>query len=335
VTVIRSSDQLDAEPAVRRVLVGIFGSSASVLSCERYSYETSSPLYAAQVATDTKVTNLIIKDSGRAALHNASHLSKPDFLCHPLREALVYREVLSDLPLATARFFGSVHDESLDHVYLVLERVAGAELWQSGDFDAWLHVAAQLARQHVLLGQSLSGKLAGAVPWIDYSARLGAVWLERAQRFNLDNAGVTKLLESAVRILPDCLGELYDVAPTVVHGDFYPSNVLLRTDSAMYGKVCPVDWEVAGLGPGLLDLASFVSGKWSHNAREALAMSYYEELSRLLENVPSRARFTRQLAIARMQTSIRWLGWSTDWAPPIEHQNDWALELEDSIRQLE
>jgi hypothetical protein len=36
-----------------------------------------------------------------------------------------------------------------------------------------------------------------------------------------------------------------------------------------------------------------------------------------------------------MQTAIRWLGWSENWLAPVEHQNDWAVELENSMRQLE
>ena len=58
---------------------------------------------------------------------------------------------------------------------------------------------------------------------------------------------------------------------TFLHGEFYPSNVLIE-DAVEGPRVRPVDWEMAGLGPGLADLAALISGRWEEAEREALAL---------------------------------------------------------------
>jgi aminoglycoside phosphotransferase (APT) family kinase protein len=42
--------------------------------------------------------------------------------------------------------------------------------------------------------------------------------------------------------------------------------------------VCPVDWEMAAVGPGLVDLAALSAGGWTAPEREALALAYYAAL---------------------------------------------------------
>ena len=51
-----------------------------------------------------------------------------------------------------------------------------------------------------------------------------------------------------------------------------PSNVLVEVPT---GRVCPVDWEMAGIGPLLLDLAALTSASWSPRERREIAAAYW------------------------------------------------------------
>ena len=63
--------------------------------------------------------------------------------------------------------------------------------------------------------------------------------------------------------------QLAALAPTFIHGEFYPSNVLVQ-QGGRTPRVCPIDWEIAAIGPGLLDLAALSVGKWTERrARRA------------------------------------------------------------------
>ncbi len=50
------------------------------------------------------------------------------------------------------------------------------------------------------------------------------------------------------------LARLAGLPAVFVHGEFYASNILVSP-----GRVCPVDWEMAGIGPGVLDLAALAT----------------------------------------------------------------------------
>ena len=65
---------------------------------------------------------------------------------------------------------------------------------------------------------------------------------------------------------------------TFVHGELYPSNVLVVRDDR-HPRVCPIDWEMAAIGPGLIDLAALVGG-WDPPERERLVAAYLSGLAR-------------------------------------------------------
>jgi len=111
---------------------------------------------------------------------------------------------------------------------------------------------------------------------------------------------------------------------TVIHGEFYASNVLVDADSAQ-ARVAPVDWELAATGPGPTDLAALVSGDWAAEDRAAIASAYRSAAGASLEG----------LDFARLQLAIQWLGWApAAWIPPKGQRHDWlaeAVALSDSL----
>ena len=60
---------------------------------------------------------------------------------------------------------------------------------------------------------------------------------------------------------------LLSMPRTVIHGEFYASNVLVA-EGPDGTRVAPVDWELAAAAPGAVDLAALVSGDWPEADRE-------------------------------------------------------------------
>ena len=105
---------------------------------------------------------------------------------------------------------------------------------------------------------------------------------------------------------------------TVVHGELFPSNVLLRAA----GPPCVVDWETAGEGAALLDLAALVLG-WPPAQADRIARSYGGDLS--------------LLPAARLLVAVRWLG---EPAPAAQAggghaaRTDWWAHAEAAAREV-
>jgi aminoglycoside phosphotransferase (APT) family kinase protein len=141
---------------------------------------------------------------------------------------------------------------------------------------------------------------------------------------------------TAVRHRIKRLAERYDqvverllaLPRTLIHGEFYASNVLVdgREEQA---RVCPVDWEMAALGPGLVDLAALTAGGWTAEEKAALSMAYFEEFEELMEHdghLLDAEEFLIALEYCRLHLAVQWLGWAPEWSPPPEHAQDWLSE---------
>ena len=121
---------------------------------------------------------------------------------------------------------------------------------------------------------------------------------------------------------------------TLIHGEFYASNILIQ-ETREGRRICPVDWEMAAVGPGLIDLAALSSGAWAERERTEMAVAYHDVL--LSEGGP---RFPFEdllpaLDDCRLHLAIRWLGWAPVWSPPPENAHDWlgeAIALSEKMR---
>jgi predicted glycoside hydrolase/deacetylase ChbG (UPF0249 family) len=87
--------------------------------------------------------------------------------------------------------------------------------------------------------------------------------------------------------------------------------------------ICPIDWELAAYGPGIMDLAAIGAGSWSRAERTALARSYYEALPPDARRRPDWQGLLRALDDCRLHLAVQWLGWSDTWTPPSGQQQDW------------
>ena len=105
---------------------------------------------------------------------------------------------------------------------------------------------------------------------------------------------------------------------------FFASNVLVET-AAGEVRVRPVDWEVAGMGPMLMDLAALTAG-WTEDQRAELAISYRTGVSGENGTSQSHDDFMRGLDCCRLQLAVQLLGWARQWTPPATHTQDWLGE---------
>jgi aminoglycoside/choline kinase family phosphotransferase len=252
-----------------------------------HAYGTSHPLEEVELDGE----RFILKDSRRPPK------AKPRFLHDPSREVEAYRTILAGSGLGTPQLAAA--DEGL----LLLEKVEAPALWQIGEIDVWQSVARWAADAHSRLARHVD------MPFLlRYDAAWYAMWLERARALVGPLPPVEQVHAIAVERL---LAE----PATVIHGEFYPSNVLVSGT-----RVCPVDWEMIAAGPGAVDLAALVTG-WDEDTAGVIVAAYGDVPADLM-------------AAARLHLALRWLGWSRGWSPPLEHRRDWRIEALEAAERL-
>ncbi len=291
---------------LRLRLEEVLGTRVEGLELRSSAYRSSFPLDELDVRlADGSILALVLKDLSRTALEDSTRAAKPEFLYDPLREIETYQTVLASGSLGTAMCYGAVVDPPRDRYWLFLERVDGVGLWQIGDFSTWEEAARWLRRMHMELSQP-SGS-AGHL--LRYDAAFYTGWLERAR----------ETVPAIARIAPrysKVVERLVALPATFIHGEFYASNVLVESNRR--SRICPIDWEMAGIGPSLIDLAALASGNWTDEQRAALAAAY-------VGGTPSE-NFLIDLDCCLLQLAVQWLGWSSEWFPPRQHAHDWLGE---------
>jgi aminoglycoside phosphotransferase (APT) family kinase protein len=230
-------------------------------------------------------------------------------------------------------FYGAV--KAAERSWLFIEHLEGKELYQTGEWEVWESVARGLARMH-----AISRPLVGASPTLQrrlvrHDGDQPRKWYQRAcsivQRVRGEQA--QRRLSALSSLLPAMEESLAAGPRTLVHGEFYPSNILV-SQSPSGCLVRAVDWEMAAMGSGLLDLAALLAGRWTQQQQHSLALAYFEEqrcLSGEGENVDD---FFTRLNYCRLYTALRWLGWSDNWSAPPAQAHDWLAEALDVAERL-
>lgn len=321
-TATRPPSDAELLGALRRIL-GEAGTAAPRLIRRRASeYRTSFPLEELELTLeDGAELRLAFKRLDREALDGLARLAKPEFLHDPRREAAVYASVLAPAAVAPApHCYGAAIDPAAGRYWLFVEWVEGRELHQVGDRRLWEAAAGRLAEMHAGLAQDLD-RHAERGRLLDYDAPYYRRWIDRAREFARTSG------QAARRRSLDWVGERYgpvvecllDLPKTVIHGEFYASNVLVGGDLPS-PRVAAVDWELAASGPALVDLAALVSGGWAEGDRRAIASAY--------RAVAGPAVFRdRALDFARLHLAVQWLGWAPPaWVPPPGQRHDWLGE---------
>lgn len=294
------------------------------------AYRTSFPLEELDVRLeDGTELQLIFKDLAWSALDDKARLAKPDFLYDPWREPAVYASVLAP-PGLGPRYYGASIDAATDRYWLFIERVDGRELYQVGDLELWRAVAKWLGEMHASLAVDLE-RSAEHGRLIEYDEAYYRRWIERAEEFAA-TPGQPRSRSEAVAWIADrydpVVEGLLDLPKTVIHGELYASNVLVAGEASA-PRVCPVDWELAAVGPGLIDLAALVSGGWAEEDRKAIVSAYRSAAATLT--------FSQEhLDLARLHLAVQWLGWAPpSWTPPEGQRHDWLREARELAEGLD
>jgi hypothetical protein len=328
--------------AVQRSLRTHFNTSCRIVSFERREsiYATSFRIEDLQITLDTGVTlPIIFKDVSPGAMMAGARRAKPRSLYDPLREIRVYQRVLGPHNLGTATCYGAVADARRRRYWLFLEKVAGVEMYQVGSRATWLQVSRWLAGTH--LAFAAQAAVPASLPsrhLLKYDRDFYRRWMTRARRFAAAHRSPRgdlrrRRLASIAGRYEMAIERLLTLPVTVIHGEFYPSNILVQRLGQRL-RVCPIDWETAAVGPGLIDLAALTEGNWSDVDRRRLAMPYWRQVrSQPWATAPG--DFMMLLDCCRLYHAVKWLGWAKHWSPPASQRRDWLADAVMIAERLE
>lgn len=238
----------------------------------------------------------------------------------PRYEFTVYRDVVARSGLSAPRAFGVFSDPVSSATWLAIEYLAdGLRLGEAPHPGSLVAAAGWIGTFH----RRHEGDGAPARPGLNRYGRQR--YAGCAERTLEHSAG---LLERHpwLPALSDAFVDLSDdriPATTVIHGEFYPKNVLVRD-----GRVYPIDWERAALAAGEIDLAALVEG-WRPEAAELAAAAYMR--ARWPGGAPP--GHAAALRVARMYLHFGALGASPE--APHRPGADWRFaQLEAEARRL-
>jgi aminoglycoside phosphotransferase (APT) family kinase protein len=219
-------------------------------------------------------------------------------------EVEVYRQVLLPLNGFSPRFYGSYTEPGGGRIWLVVEYLDGAlTVEERGDVEAYRLAARALGRFHAAAAQHVSAPMLKR-----YDLAFYEQYVRSTVRHALERKEQLAWLTAIAGRFCTSVAPLLARRRTVTHGDFYPNNILYRA-----GWVCPIDWEMAGVDVGEMDLACLTDG-CSPGVEAACEREYRE--ARWPEGVP--VDFERVLTAARICLCFQSMGaagWSDDPQP--------------------
>jgi hypothetical protein len=312
--------------AVEGALCRHFGHLCRIVEFRRAPSEYRSSFALEELGVrleDGRSLEIVFKDVSPRGLSDTARAAKPEFLYDPRREIRTYVEALNPTRLGTAVCYGAVEDPEAGRYWLFLEKIGGRELYQVGDIQIWQQAAEWLAGFHRHFA-ARAASLLRTIPLLRYDGDFYRLWPQRALALLGPAASVEtrRRLEKVASGYERVVERLTSLPVTLIHGEFYASNVLVQeTPTGL--RVCPVDWEMAAVGPGLIDLASLTAGRWTASEKAEIATAY---------DVPAELRAS--LDYCRLHLAMQWLGWANDWSPPAEHAHDWLADAITLTEQL-
>lgn len=284
---------------------------------------------------DGELLRLMLKAVGRKGLMTAAHMAKPLFLHDPLREIEFQQHILSPRPeLGTPKLFSTVVEPAKERYWMLSERVIGSALEGTANFNCWQSAARWLAgMHHALLPLASEPPGCGTLRLLPQSSDMMRMWIGRAvtvvpaQDPFVPRSLMVGLQQLASRY-ETVVDRLLGMPRTVIHGEFFGSNILVRPPRPSDG-ISVVDWEMVSFGPPLMDLAALCAGERVDSRRRDLALSYHAMLagSELVAADPE--MFLEDLDYCRLHLAIQWLGWSPDSPPPRVEAHRWLEEVLD------
>lgn len=287
---------------------------ASALRIARSAHASSCSLYEVDADDRPDVPPMLLKDLSLVSRVPEAAGIRPAHLYDPLREIAVYQRILAPAGIGVG-YHGGAFDRRSGRSLLLLERVDAMALDYIGEFDAWLRAARSIgAMQRFLPERAIDSKARRHL--VDVNGADLAFWIARA-------ASTTPALDVIAADGPRLCAAFAALPRTFAHGELFASNILVDDE-----RVLPVDWELASIAPGAIDIAALGSGGWSDDERGALVSAWRDGLGVSDDDDAPLARGAtdRAVDLARLYVAVRLIGWSTRWTPPADEQHDWLGE---------
>lgn len=321
------SEGIDAElrQTLERMLEQAMGRPAAVRAVRR----ERSPF--ATVAS-AEILSLSL-DGGRQLSMFLKHLGPeqadhPDKQCRE-REPRVYQELFcEDLPVV--RCFGSRWNRRTRRRELYLQYVDDWNL-TCHHLEHWFTAARRLAGLHAHFA-SHAGRLRACdfllridVPYLRaWAGRALAAVRERSAALAAELAPVVDRYEPAAELIAR-------QPATLVHNDLAPKNVLADR-SVDPARIYFVDWEMAGIGCGVLDLVHLKYGLGPEDDQR-MCDAYCDGLARagLLPNAPEER--DALFAACELHRTLYRLAHVTAWRLGLETAAQWVGEARELLRR--
>lgn len=230
------------------------------------------------------------------------------------RERYVYEAILAGRDLGTPELYGVVWDEASGHHWLLLEFVRGRMLRQS-PIEDWIAAAGWLGRLHrTIAGQEPEFARPGIL--VNYDDAYFRDMAERAlQAVGSRSGSLRQRLATALDGYGAMIEGFRASRPTLVHGSYRPKNILVDP-SATPARICPVDWELAAIGPPLHDLACLANEVDHRPTIDRFCQAYVETAGSFGLAVPRTGEMLVELDGLRLHRVLRSLARSAEWAYP-------------------
>jgi len=277
--------------------------------------------------------DLVLKHLGPRHISEQVRRVKPSFVIDSRREIDVYRRLLTPLRVGPALVGWRIAPET-DTYWLLLEHVRGPRLFEVGVLGAWSATAHWLGAFHGRRETIDDGARFDTAGLIECQRDWYRIWMDRALRFfAADGPSKSRHDGKALQWLAErhdkVIDHLLSLPSTLIHGEFYPANVIMRAAPDCW-LPCPVDWETASVGPGVLDLAALTAGEWREQDRRDVMAAY-------LAGSGTRVTFedlSKSAQYAHIQLAVQWLGWFGRRQAPDAHARDWLADAIDHAEAL-
>lgn len=217
-------------------------------------------------------------------------------------EAEVYRLVLHNSGFSLPHFYGAYKDPATGDTWLILEYLEDTVRLPKGPQpQTMLRAAEWIGRFHAANESRVASPGLSFLKRYDIGYFEG--WVRRTSLFADNLHAELRWLQTVCEHSEDLAALLLSNGATVIHGEFYPHNVLLNSR-----VIYPIDWESAAIAASEVDFVTLTEA-WSPEITEWCEIEY--QRARWPGGAPQ--QFHRRLAAARLYISFRWLGEQREW----------------------
>jgi Phosphotransferase enzyme family len=247
------------------------------------------------------------------------------------REVRCYEDLLSGADLPVARYYGSAWNETSGRREVYLEYIDDWDL-KYQPLEHWFTAARRLAALHAHFA-ARAGELLACGFLLRLDAAYLQAWADRALATLRDlypelADGLGPVAKASGRV-----ADVFDSQPlTLVHNDLSPKNVLADR-SKCPARICFVDWELAGVGCGLLDLVHLKYGLGPEDDR-AMCDAYRAELAGTGLLPVNPREWGALLAACEVHKTVYRLACCRPWGLPADRIAGWVTEARELLSRI-